>query len=72
MRAEVLAKTLVFFGSVLALPDLYFYWFLYAVAATVLRRRFIVSILLPIVSFSNHRPPLERYGVAFCFCFFLF
>ena len=28
------------------------------------QRRFIVSILLPIVSFSNHRPRLERYGLA--------
>ena len=71
MNAEVLAKTLVFSGSVLALPDLYFYWFLYPVAAIVFSRRFIVSILLPIVSFSNHRPPLERYGVA-SFFFFLF
>ena len=38
-----------------ALPDLYFY---------CSQRRFIVSILLPIVSFSNHRPRLERYGLA--------
>ena len=43
-----------------ALPHLYFYWSLYPVAAIFLSGGFIVSILLPIVSFSNHRPRLER------------
>ena len=46
-----------------ALPVLYFYWPLYPVAAIVLSGGFIVSILLPIVLFSNHRPCLEWYGV---------
>ena len=53
-------------GSPIALPVLYFYWSLYPVAAIVHSRGFIVSILLTIVSFSNHnhRPRLEWYRVA--------
>ena len=47
-----------------ALPVLYFYWSLYPVAAIVLSEGFIVSILLPIVSFSNHRLRLERYRLS--------
>ena len=42
-----------------ALPVLYFYWSLYPIAAIALSGGFIVSILLPIVSFSNHKPRLE-------------
>ena len=33
-------------------------------AVIVLSRGFIVSILLPTVSFSNHRPRLERYRLS--------
>ena len=57
-----------------ALPVLYFYWSLYPVAAIVLSGGFIVSILLPIVSFSNHRPRLRivsRSTSAICCQFFL-
>ena len=43
-----------------AFPVLYFYWSLYPLAAIVLSGGYNVSILLPIVSFSNHRPRLER------------
>ena len=50
-----------------ALPVLYFYWSLYPVAAIVLSGGFIVSIVLPIVSFSNHRPRLERYRLSLPF-----
>ena len=51
-------------GDPVALPVLYFYWYLYPVAAIVLSGGFIVSILLRIVSFSNHRPRLERYRLS--------
>ena len=47
-----------------ALPVLFFYWSLYPVAAIVLSGGFIISILLPIVSFSNHRPRLESYRLS--------
>ena len=36
MKAEVFGETLGFFASIVALPDLYFYWSLYLVAAIVL------------------------------------
>ena len=53
-----------------SLPVLYFYWSLYPVAAIVLSGGFIVSILLPIVSFSNHRPRLERYRFSPAICLY--
>ena len=53
-----------FESNPVALPVLYFYWSLYPVTAIVLSGRFIVSILLPIVSFSNHRLRLERYRLS--------
>ena len=54
------------FSNPVALPDLYFYWSLHPVAAIVLSGGFIVSILLPIVSFSNHRPRLEWCDPSLC------
>ena len=62
VRPLIFPKGYVIFLSNPVALAVYFYWSLYPVAAIVLSGGFIVSILLPIVSFSNHRPRLETTG----------
>ena len=64
LLSHIKQRPVWFPSNPVALPVLYFYWSLYPVAAIVLSEGFIVSILLPIVSFSNHRPRLERYRLS--------